>query len=314
MARDDDDANAAAPAIIIACRRVNIGLHRSKLDLCARRAFAPGARQEVGRACYQPAPPGASMTTTPFVTGRPVQTTAATGGATPLSSALKPLGDIFDQRHTRMAQLSQSNPKLASEYTIKPMEESASFSDLLGRYPGLKKLLDRNAHAIFSGQPDAGKQLFPVAWEGWGHSVVADKERRNEVVFVLAKTGGPSLRSIEIPMSDGSVQKLPPGYQIVYAGREGDHQRTFEKGGGSQYFQSFDLQAKPGEKVQMAYLRWHPGQNGEIDGWKAGLPDFELGGGERHWPRDLTGAYPGGRNAVFTARSTASPTVIRCPD
>jgi len=253
------------------------------------------------------------MPPNPIAAGRPVQTTASTVAGAPLTGGLKSLGDVFNQRHQRFAQLAQGNPKIASEYTTKPMEESASFSDLLGRYPGLKKILDRNAHAIFSGQPDAGKQLFPVAWEGWGHSVVADKERRNEVVFIVAKSGDPALKPIEIPMSDGSVQKLPPGYQIVYAGREGDHQRTFEKGGGSQYFQSFDVQAKPGEKVQMAYLRWHPGANGEIDGWKAGLPDFELGGGERQWPRDLTGAYPGGRNAVLTARST-STTMIRCPD
>lgn len=254
------------------------------------------------------------MPPNPIAAGRPVQSTSSLGGATPLTGGLKSLGDVFDQRHRRLAQLTQADPKLASEYTTKPMEESSSFSDLLGRYPGLKKLLDRNAHAIFSGQADPGKQLFPVAWEGWGHSVVADKERRNEVVFVVAKSGDPALKPIEIPMSDGSVQKLPPGYQIVYAGREGDHQRTFEKGGGSQYFQSFDVQAKPGEKVQMAYLRWHPGANGEIDGWKAGLPDFELGGGERQWPRDLTGAYPGGRNVVLNARSTSSPAVIRCPD
>ena len=255
------------------------------------------------------------MPPNPIAPSRASQTSVVAGaGAAPLSAGLKVLADLYDQRHQRMGKLTQSTPGVAAEYTSKPMEESSSFSDLMGRYPGFKKLLERNAHAIFSGQPDAGKQLFPVAWEGWGHSVVADKERRNEVVFVVAKTGDPSLKPIEIPMSDGSVQKLPPGYQIVYAGREGDHQRMFEKGGGSQYFQSFDLQAKAGEKVQMAYLRWHPGPAGEIDGWKAGLPDFELGGGERNWPRDLTGAYPGGRNAVLTARSTTSPAVIRCPD
>ncbi len=244
--------------------------------------------------------------------GRPQQTAGV--AAAPLTGALKSLADVYDQRHQRFAQLAQANPKVAKEYTTKPMEESTSFSDLLGRYPGLKNLLDRNAHAVFNGQPDAGKQLVPVAWEGWGHSVVPDKDRRNEIVFVLAKTGDASLKPIEIPMTGGAVQKLPPGYQIVYAGREGDHQRTFEKGGGSQYFQSFDVQAKAGEKVQMAYLRWHPGPNGEIDGWKAGLPDFELGGGERGWPQALTGAYPGGRNAVLTAKPSTSPAVIRCPD
>ena len=257
------------------------------------------------------------MTNTIHPAGRPQTITSTTGPAGPggaLTGGLKALGDLYGQRHQRFAQLAQGSPKIAGEYTTKPMEESSSFGDLLGRYPGLKKVLERNAHAIFSGQADPGKQLFPIAWEGWGHSVVADKDRRNEVVFVVAKTGDAALKPIEIPMADGSVQKLPPGYQIVYAGREGDHQRTFEKGGGSQYFQSFDVQAKPGEKVQMAYLRWNPGANGEIDGWRAGLPDFELGGGERAWPRDLTGAYPGGRNAVFTARPSTSPTVIRCPD
>ncbi len=239
----------------------------------------------------------------------------------PVGASLKPLADLFDQRHARFQKLAQGNPKVQTEYTTKPMEESQSFAGLLATYPGLKKLLERNSHAVFNGQPGAGKQLVPVAWEGWGHSVVPDKERRNEVVFVVAKTGDASLKPIEIPMKDGSVQKLPPGYQIVYVGREGDHQRTFEKGGGSQYFQSFDVQAKPGSQVQMAYLRWHPGPQGEIDGWKAGLPDFELGGGERAWPRELTGAYPAGRNAVLQVKSaplssggTTSPTLIRCPD
>jgi hypothetical protein len=238
-----------------------------------------------------------------------------TGGAT-VPAHLQSLSRVYDQRHTRFAALAKTLPKVAQEYTTKPMEESASFSSLLSSYPGLKKLLDRNAHAVFSGQPDPGKQLQPVAWEGWGHSVVPDKDRRNEIVFVVAKSGDPSLRPIEIPMKDGSVQRLPPGYQIVYVGREGDHQRTFEKGGGSQYFQNFDVQTKPGQPVQMAYLRWHPGADGEIDGWRAGLPDFELGGGERSWPRDLTGAYPGGRNAVLPAKwqATTTPTIIRAPD
>lgn len=254
----------------------------------------------------------------PLGGGGGIAAQSGVGGAGPVAAGLKPLADLFDQRHARFAKLAQGNPKIAMEYTTKPMEESQSFSGLLATYPGLKKLLERNAHAIFNGQPDAGKQLVPVAWEGWGHSVVPDKERRNEVVFVVAKTGDASLKPIEIPMKDGSLQKLPPGYQIVYVGREGDHQRTFEKGGGSQYFQSFDVQAKPNQQVQMAYLRWHPGPQGEIDGWKAGLPDFELGGGERAWPRDLTGAYPGGRNAVLTVKNTppgpSAPTLIRCPD
>ena len=246
--------------------------------------------------------------------GRSHSTTVVGAVAPTLTGPLAALGAIYDQRHQRFAQLAQGAPKIASEYTTKPMEESSSFTDLMTKYPGFKKLLERNAHAIFNGQPTTGKQLFPVAWEGWGHSTVPDKERRNEVVFVVAKTGDATLKPIEIPMANGSVHKLPPGYQILYVGREGDHQRTFEKGGGSQYFQSFDLQAKAGEKVQMAYLRWHPGKNGEIDGWKAGLPDFELGGNERAWPRDLTGAYSGGRNAVFTAKTTSTPTLIRCPD
>lgn len=257
------------------------------------------------------------MTNTVHNSGRPsslASTGAVIGPAATVSPALQPLAAVYDQRHTRFQALAAANPKVQKEYTTKPMEESSSFAGLLATHPGLKKLLDRNAHAIFSGTPDAGKQLFPVAWEGWGHSVVPDKDRRNEIVFVVAKTGSPAMKPIEIPMKDGSVQKLPPGYQIVYAGREGDHQRTFEKGGGSQYFQSFDIQAKPGEKVQMAYLRWLPGQNGEIDGWKAGLPDFELGGNERAWPRDLTGAYPGGRNMAITPKSTTSPAIIRCPD
>ena len=244
------------------------------------------------------------------------QHTAAVAGAAapPLTGPLQALSAVYDQRHQRFAQLANSTPKINSEYQTKPMEESASFVDLMTKHPGLKKLLERNSHAIFNGQPTAGKQLFPVAWEGWGHSTVPDKDRRNEIVFVVAKTGDAALKPIEIPMTDGSVHKLPAGYQILYVGREGDHQRTFEKGGGSQYFQSFDLQAKAGEKVQMAYMRWLPGNDGAIDGWRAGLPDFELGGNEKTWPRDLTGAYSGGRNAVFTARSSSSPTLIRCPD
>ena len=251
-------------------------------------------------------------------TGRSSSAQATQSVAAPASSTLPSsfahLGAVYDQRHTRFAQLTASQPKLQNEYTTKPMEESTSFAGLMKTHPGLKKLLERNAHAIFSGTPDAGKQLFPVAWEGWGHSSVPDKDRRNEIVFVVAKTGGAGLKPIEIPMKDGSVQKLPPGYQIVYVGREGDHQRTFEKGGGSQYFQNFDIQAKAGQSVQMAYLRYLPGPNGEIDGWRAGLPDFELGGGDRDWPRDLTGAYPGGRNVAVTPKSTTSPAVIRCPD
>lgn len=256
-------------------------------------------------------PHGARLNTTSGVTGP---------SGPSLSPSLQALGALYDQRHTRFAAVAASHPKIGKEYTTKPVNESSSFAGLLSSYPGLKKLLDRNSHAIFSGQPDAGKQLYPVAWEGWGHSSVADKDRREEIVFVVAKSGDPSLKQIEIPMKDGTVHKLPAGFQIVYVGREGDHQRTFEKGGGSQYFQNFDVQARPGQKVQMAYLRWHPdATNGAIDGWKAGLPDFELGGGEPGWPRDLTGAYPDGRNEVLTARAsgggaTTSPAVIRCPD
>ena len=115
-------------------------------------------------------------------------------------------------------------------------------------------------------------------------------------------------------MANGKTEKLPPGYQFVYVGREGDHQRMFEKGGGSQYFQSFNIQAKAGEKVQLVYMRWNPGPNGEVDPWKAAMPDHELGGGERHWPSSLTGAYPDGRNVVVTASSTSAPKVIRAPD
>jgi hypothetical protein len=260
-----------------------------------------------------------------------IQNNGRVGGASgsqSLPSQFAALEKAFDQRLAKaQALMTLAKQKAAtakgdekehwdfSGYTVKPDNASTSFEHLLQRKPGLKKFLELNKDAIFNPQQlKPGQQLMSVAWEGWGHFSVADKERKEEISLVIAKTGDASTPRIQVPLSNGKTIQLPPGYQIVYAGREGDHQRYFEKGGGSQYMQMFDVAGKPGEKLQLAYLRIDPDANGKMHPMYSGWPDSRLGGGEPAWPSDLTGAYPGGRNEVVTVKPGSEPVLIRCPD
>jgi hypothetical protein len=234
---------------------------------------------------------------------------------------LAPLERAFDQRPGRtqaLLTLAQRKGGAAydfSGYTLKPDNASTSFDHLLQRKPGLRVFLDLNKDAIFSPQRlQPGHQIMPVAWEGWGHSTVPDDVRKEEISIVVARTGDASSPRVKVPLQNGKTVELPPGYQIVYVGREGDHPRMKEKGGGSQYLQMFDVAGKPGDKLQLAYMRVDPDAQGRMHPHHSGWPDARLGGNDPSWPQELTGYYPGGRNELVTIQAGPEPALIRAPD